>query len=237
MAGVPWRCTLSAYSAKKRSTVRVDLAHQPFLMPLRTIARCLRGMASMLASSSGRSSRLRKVTYRSCGASPGGAARHCALEVVDAELAGHGLGLGFQRRDRGLIDRRPRRRRRRTAGRDQRIAEQQLFTWASGSTPDDAIASLGIQEVGVVPKDLADDALPARTVEEGGLRDRPHEGVPALRGLVAGGRETVTTATRGQAGTGSKASRLMRRTQEDLVHAPPAEIRRRRAGGLQCGRC
>ena len=106
-------------------------------MPLRTIARCLRGIASRFASTSG-SSVLRNVTYRSCRGHVGlGRGAVAQLEVLDAEIARQVARRAVQRgRARLVGDRRAAVDRERQ--RHQRVAEEQALHARQRQHADDA---------------------------------------------------------------------------------------------------
>jgi hypothetical protein len=187
-------------------------------MPLRTMARCLRGMASMLASSSGRMA-LRKVTYRSCSGQSGGASRCDAARdaahplraparwasASSARGAGHHSAATPPYTAKGRLVR--------------AVAKEQALHVRQGQhAGDPALPRVANRKWVSCRNTSRMMRCQPGAVEEGGLRARHHEGVP-------GGAPRLSAAERlSMVGMGKFRPARRRRVQEDLVHAAPAEV-------------
>jgi hypothetical protein len=164
-----------------RSTLSSTTPRRPSLMPLRTIARCLRGMAFRLASSSPVIS-LRKVTYSSfvcqprrpggsaaCRGIPGG--RRPAVAPVRARPRRASCARHRCRRGRAAVHA--------ERHRAERVAEQPALDFRERQHALDLAVLLHVIEPGLDAERAFDHLLPAGQVEEGGVGAAAHERVPA----------------------------------------------------------
>ena len=156
-------------------------------MPLRTIARCLRGTASRFGSCVGKHLLAEgdvKILARPLGMSRRDVAH---LEMVDGEPLRQRLRALLER-GRGVAGLRGHAAIDGEGKRHEGVTKQDALDVRERQHPFDAPGSLDVQEVRAMAKDLGDDFLPARAMEKRRAGASCNESVPTRRlGMIAHG--------------------------------------------------